>query len=52
LTARRESLRLTSVLSNHGNTSELDVRQAEQLVYTASEEIPDLEHAFNRKKIS
>ena len=37
LTARRESLRLTSVLSNHGNTSELDVRQAEQLVYTASE---------------
>jgi len=43
LTARRESLRLTSVLANHGNTSELDVRQAEQLVYTASEEIPDLE---------
>ena len=37
LTARRESLRLTTVLANHGNTSELDVRQAEQLVYTASE---------------
>lgn len=50
LTARRESLRLTSVLSNHGNTSELDVRQAEQLVYTASEEIPDLERRIHQQE--
>jgi len=39
LTARRESLRLTTALSDRGNTSQLDVRQAEQLVYTASERI-------------
>jgi len=50
LTARRESLRLTSVLSNHGYTSELDVRQAEQLVYTASEEIPDLERRIQQEE--
>jgi multidrug efflux system outer membrane protein len=50
LTARRESLRLTSVLSNHGNTSDLDVRQAEQLVYTASEEIPDLERRIQQQE--
>jgi multidrug efflux system outer membrane protein len=50
LTARRESLRLTSVLSTHGNTSELDVRQAEQLVYTASEEIPDLERRIQQQE--
>ena len=50
LTARRESLRLTSVLSSHGNTSDLDVRQAEQLVYTASEEIPDLERRIQQEE--
>jgi multidrug efflux system outer membrane protein len=50
LTARRESLRLTTVLANHGNTSELDVRQAEQLVYTASEEIPDLERRIQQQE--
>jgi multidrug efflux system outer membrane protein len=50
LTARRESLRLTSVLSTQGNTSDLDVRQAEQLVYTASEEIPDLERRIQQQE--
>jgi multidrug efflux system outer membrane protein len=50
LTARRESLRLTSVLASHGNTSDLDVRQAEQLVYTASEEIPDLERRIQQQE--
>jgi multidrug efflux system outer membrane protein len=50
LTARRESLRLTTVLATHGNTSELDVRQAEQLVYTASEEIPDLERRMQQQE--
>src|SRR6266403_1932720 len=39
LTARRESLRLTSVLSNHGNTSELDIRQSEQLLIAANAQI-------------
>ncbi len=50
LTARRESLRLITVLSDHGNTSQLDVRQAEQLVYTASEEIPDLERRIQQQE--
>jgi multidrug efflux system outer membrane protein len=38
------------VLATHGNTSELDVRQAEQLVYTASEEIPDLERRMQQQE--
>jgi len=50
LTARRESLRLTTALSDRGNTSQLDVRQAEQLVYTASEEIPDLERRIQQQE--
>jgi outer membrane protein, multidrug efflux system len=43
LAARQDSLRLTSVLAKHGSASVLDVRQSEQLVYTAAETIPDLE---------
>jgi len=43
LAARQDSLRLTSVLAKHGSASGLDVRQSEQLVYTAAETIPDLE---------
>jgi outer membrane protein, multidrug efflux system len=43
LAARQESLRLTSVLAKNGSASALDVRQSEQLVYTAAETIPDLE---------
>jgi outer membrane protein, multidrug efflux system len=43
LAARQDSLRLTSVLARHGSASGLDVRQSEQLVYTAAETIPDLE---------
>ena len=43
LTARQDSLRLTSVLAKNGSASALDVRQSEQLVYTAAETIPDLE---------
>lgn len=50
LAARRESLRLTTSLSDHGSTSLLDVRQAEQLVYTASEEIPDLERRIQQQE--
>jgi multidrug efflux system outer membrane protein len=43
LAARQDSLRLTSVLAKSGSASALDVRQSEQLVFTAAETIPDLE---------
>jgi outer membrane protein, multidrug efflux system len=43
LAARQDSLRLTRVLAKNGSASALDVRQSEQLVYTAGETIPDLE---------
>jgi multidrug efflux system outer membrane protein len=43
LAARQDSLRLTSVLARNRSASGLDVRQSEQLVYTAAEVIPDLE---------
>lgn len=50
LQARRESLRLTTALADGGATSLLDVRQAEQLVYTAAEEIPDLERRIQQEE--
>lgn len=50
LTARRESLHLLNVLSDQGNITLLDVRQGEQLVYTASEEIPDLERRIQQQE--
>lgn len=40
LASRRQSLQLTTTLSNGGAASLLDVRQAEQLVETAAETIP------------
>jgi multidrug efflux system outer membrane protein len=43
LSSRQESLRLTRVLAEHGSASTLDVRQAEQLVYTTTSTIADLE---------
>jgi outer membrane protein, multidrug efflux system len=43
LAARQDALRLTSVLAKNGSASGLDIRQSEQLVYTAAETIPDLE---------
>jgi multidrug efflux system outer membrane protein len=43
LKSRADSLRLTKVLAEHGSASTLDVRQAEQLVYTAASTITDLE---------
>lgn len=43
LASRKDSLDLTHTLEQHGFDSLLDVRQSEQLVYTASAEIPDLE---------
>jgi len=42
LASRKESLDLTKTLEEHGINSILDVRQAEQLVYTAAAEIAAL----------
>ena len=41
LASRKESLELTKTLVEHGLNSILDVRQAEQLVYTAAADIAD-----------
>ncbi|MFY9909912.1 MAG: efflux transporter outer membrane subunit, partial [Candidatus Sulfotelmatobacter sp.] len=43
LNSREDSLHLTQTLEQHGINSLLDVRQSEQLVYTAATEVPDLE---------
>jgi outer membrane protein, multidrug efflux system len=50
LASRRQSLKLTHVLENNGSGSGLDVSQAEQLVYTASETIPDLERQIQQQE--
>ena len=50
LASRQDSLRLTQVLANGGSTSLLDVRQAEQLVYTAGSEIPSLEQQIEQQE--
>lgn len=50
LTSRQESLKLTHTLSDGGAGTELDVRQAEQLVSTAAENIPDLERRIAQQE--
>ena len=50
LALRRDSLQLTQTLANGGATSMLDVRQAEQLVDTAAETIPDLERRIEQQE--
>jgi multidrug efflux system outer membrane protein len=50
LTSRQDSLRLTQILANGGSTSLLDVRQAEQLVFTAGSEIPSLEQQIEQQE--
>jgi len=50
--SRQESLRLTQILANGGATSLLDVRQAEQLVFTAGAEIPALEQQIEQQENS
>jgi outer membrane protein, multidrug efflux system len=50
LGSRQQSLRLTQVLETHGSASDLDVSQSEQLVYTASETIPDLERQIRQQE--
>jgi len=50
LASREDSLKLTQTLANGGATSMLDVRQAEQLVDTAAETIPDLERQIEQQE--
>jgi outer membrane protein, multidrug efflux system len=50
LSSRQDSLRLTNVLAKNGSASMLDVRQSEQLVYTAAETIPDLERQIAQQE--
>src|SRR6266705_3265629 len=50
LASRQQSLKLTQFLESHGSNSGLDVSQAEQLVYTASETIPDLERQIQQQE--
>ncbi len=50
LSSRQESLKLVSTLEEHGSSSMLEVRQAEELVYTASSQIPDLERRIQQEE--
>jgi multidrug efflux system outer membrane protein len=50
LTSREESLRLTQVREQGGVTSLVDVRQAEQLVFTASGQIVDLQRRIEQQE--
>ena len=50
LVTRQESLQLTRTLSDGGAGTELDVRQAEQLVAEAAETIPDLERRIQQQE--
>ena len=50
LASRQQSLQLTQLLESHGSASGLDVSQAEQLVYTASATIPDLERQIQQQE--
>jgi multidrug efflux system outer membrane protein len=48
LASRQDSLQLIRLIADRGLTSMLDVHQAEQLVYTASGAIPDLEQRIEQ----
>jgi len=50
LASRQQSLKLIQVLESHGSASGLDMSQGEQLVYTASETIPDLERQIQQEE--
>jgi outer membrane protein, multidrug efflux system len=50
LSSRGDSLKLTQTLEEHGINSMLDVRQSEQLVYTAATEIPDFERQIAQQE--
>ena len=50
LASRQESLQLTRLLSDGGAGTMLDVRQAEQLVFTAATRVPDLERRIQQQE--
>ncbi len=50
LASRQDSLRLTEVLAEYGSASQLDLRQAEELVDTAAESIPDFERQIQQQE--
>jgi multidrug efflux system outer membrane protein len=50
LGSRQQSLQLTKTLFTNGSASDLDLSQSEQLVYTASETIPDLERQIRQQE--
>jgi outer membrane protein, multidrug efflux system len=50
LSSRRESLEMTQALEQHGINSLLDVRQSEQLVYTAATDVPDFERQIAQEE--
>ncbi|MGB7849187.1 MAG: efflux transporter outer membrane subunit [Candidatus Acidiferrum sp.] len=50
LGSRKDSLELTNTLEQHGINTLLDVRQSEQLVYTAAAEVPDLERQIAQQE--
>ena len=50
LADRRESLKLTQTLADGGAGTMIDVRQAEQLVASAAENVPDLERRIEQQE--
>jgi multidrug efflux system outer membrane protein len=50
LASRQDSLELTQTLEEHGINTLLDVRQSEQLVYTAGAEVPDFERQIAQEE--
>ena len=52
LEARQQSLQLTETLEQGGSGTLADVRQAEQLLYTAAAAIPDLERQIEQEENS
>jgi outer membrane protein, multidrug efflux system len=50
LTARKQSLELTQKLEQGGSDSLADVRQAEELFYTAEAQIPDIERQIEQQE--
>lgn len=50
LASRQDSLQLIRLLADRGLSSLLDVRQAEQLVFTAAQAIPDLERRIEQQE--
>jgi multidrug efflux system outer membrane protein len=47
---RQQSLDLTNTLEKGGNTSLADVRQAEELLYTAKAQLPDLQRQIEQQE--